>query len=468
MNKKLVIYSLLLLQLMFLTGCRDISMSAKSVKIELGDVVSEDILDYVYVEPNMQQKVYKEAELNVLEIESMIVGEYNAVVKYGEKTLVVPVIVEDTTPPAIKEKKISFREGDKVIADDLVEVDDFSETSLYLLDSTSEMQLDFATLRPGMTVIVKAVDKSGNETIAEIAPQVLIKNSDRIPEARSYESTDSFPYGKLELVDDDTYEVIKDAYSVIKWDAEFETGHIEQYDFYKKKYKELLDGEVKFLKTEKYTYSEVSEWMYLYEFLSVNENYNPSDLFNGGDQGFELYFFDVDGDEAPELCVTEHVGAGAIHGAYIYKYEIDSDRIVLLKSYNGPASQLIGTQTIGVYWEDRQFRLEKFGLYPKDEMTVEFMNEFFYSDGNSNYLVSFPVYADQDKKIELDSKVKRQGYYDESRELFFFHVTEEQYNELTNSFFEAYSELDIKRREVTYTYEELIEGGVMNKEREKC
>jgi len=248
MNKKLVIYSLLLLQLMFLTGCRDISMSAKSVKIELGDVVSEDILDYVYVEPNMQQKVYKEAELNVLEIESMIVGEYNAVVKYGEKTLVVPVIVEDTTPPAIKEKKISFREGDKVIADDLVEVDDFSETSLYLLDSTSEMQLDFATLRPGMTVIVKAVDKSGNETIAEITPQVLIKNSDGIPEARSYESTDSFPYGKLELVDDDTYEVIKDAYSVIKWDAEFETGHIEQYDFYKKKYKELLDGEVKFLK----------------------------------------------------------------------------------------------------------------------------------------------------------------------------------------------------------------------------
>ena len=66
MNKKLVIYSLLLLQLMFLTGCRDISMSAKSVKIELGDVVSEDILDYVYVEPNMKQKVYKEADANVL------------------------------------------------------------------------------------------------------------------------------------------------------------------------------------------------------------------------------------------------------------------------------------------------------------------------------------------------------------------------------------------------------------------
>ena len=41
-------------------------------------------------------------------------------------------MTEDTTPPAIKEKKISFREGDKVIADDLVEVDDFSETSLYL------------------------------------------------------------------------------------------------------------------------------------------------------------------------------------------------------------------------------------------------------------------------------------------------------------------------------------------------
>ena len=423
MNKRLEVCSWVLLLLMFLNGCGDISISAKPVKIELGGIVSE----------------------------------CNAFVKYGEKILLKPVIEEDTTPPVIEAKSISFWEGDIVIADDLVEVSDFSDTSLYLLDSTSQMQLDFATLRPGMTIIVKAVDEFGNETIAEIAPQVLKKNKDEIPESRSYESTDSFPYGKLDFVDDGTYEIIKEAYDAIDWNVEFETGNIEQYDFYKKKYKELLDGKVKFLKTEKCTYSEVREWMYLYEFLNTDENYNPSDLFDGDDYGFGLYFFDVDGDELPELCVTEHVGAGAIHGAYIYKYEIDSDRIVLLKTYNGPVSQLLGTQTIGVYWEDRQFRLEKFGLDQKDEMTVEFMNDFFYSDGDSNYLVSFPVYADWDKKIELDAKVKRQGYYDESRELFFFHVTEEQYNNLTNLFFDAYSELDMKRRQVTYTYEELFQ-----------
>lgn len=422
MNKKLEVCSLLLLLLMFLTGCENISMSAKPVKIELGDIVSE----------------------------------CNAVVKYREKILLRPVIVEDTTPPVIEAKSISFWEGDIVIADDLVEVSDFSDTSLYLLDSTNGMRLDFVTLRPGMMVMVKAVDEFENETIAEIAPQVLKKNKDNIPESRSYESTDSFPYGKLDFVDDGTYEIIKEAYDAIDWNVEFETGNIEQYDFYKKKYKELLDGKTKFLRIEKYTYSEVSEWMYLYELLNMDENYNPSDLFNGDDHGFGLFFFDVDGDELPELCVTEHVGAGAIHGAYIYKYEIDSDKIVLLKMYNGPVSQLLGTQTIGVYWEDRQFRLEKFGLDQKDEMTVEFMNDFFYSDRDSNYLVSFPVYADQDKRIELDAKVKRQGYYDESRELFFFHVTEEQYNELTNSFFDAYSELDMKREQVTYTYEELF------------
>ena len=457
MNKKLVACWLLLSLLILLTGCDDILMSAKSVKIELGDVVSEDVLDYVYVESGMQQKVCKKAKLNILEIDSTAVGEYNAIVKYGQQVLVIPVIVEDTTPPVIEAKDIVFNEEDKVIAEDLVEVSDFSDTSLYLLDGTSGIQLNFATLRPGMTVIVKAVDEFGNETIAEIAPQVLKKNKDKIPEARSYESTDGFPYGKLDCVDNDTYEMLKEAYGKIEWNVEFKTGNIEQSDFYKRKYKELLDGKVKFLKTEKYTYSEVSEWMYLYEFLSVDENYNPSDLFNGDDYGFGLYFFDADGDALPELCIVEHVGAGAIHGVYIYKYEIDSDRIILLKTYNGPVSQLIGTQTIGVYWEDRQFRLEKFGLDPKDEMTVEFINEFFYSDGDGNYLVSFPLYANQDKQIELESKVKNQGYYDESRGLFFFHVTEEQYNELTNPFFGAYSELDMKREQVTYTYEELFQ-----------
>ena len=230
-------------------------------------------------------------------------------------------------------------------------------------------------------------------------------------------------------------------------------GDVEEL---KKKYKELLDGDVKFLKTEQYTYSEVSKWMYLYEFLGLNENYDPSDVFNGDSQGLGLIFFDADGDEAPELCVTEHVGAGAIHDVYIFKYEIDSDRILLLKSYSGPVSQLFGTKTIGICWEDRQFRLEKFGLDLKKEMTVEFMNDFFYLDGNNNYLVSFPVYTDQNKRIELGNEIKRQGYYDESRELFFFHVTKEQYNELTNSFFDAYSKLDMKQEQVTYTYKELF------------
>ncbi len=458
LNMKLVIYSLLLLKLMLLTGFADISISAKPVKIELGDGVSENILDYIYVEPNIQQNVYKEAQLDVSEIESMVIGEYEAVVKYREKVLIIPVIVEDTTPPVIEPLKKSFWEGDRIIADDLVEVSDYSDTSLYLFDSTSGVQMDFVTLEPGITVIVKAIDKSGNETIVEIAPQIFEKDKDEIPTERSYESTDSFPYGELDFVDNYTYEIIKEAYGNIEWDSEFETGNIEQYDFYKKKYKELLDGDVKFLKTEQYTYSEVSKWMYLYEFLGLNENYDPSDVFNGDSQGLGLIFFDVDGDEAPELCVTEHVGAGAIHDVYIFKYEIDSDRILLLKSYSGPVSQLFGTKTIGICWEDRQFRLEKFGLDLKNEMTVEFMNDFFYLDGNNNYLVSFPVYTDQNKRIELGNEIKRQGYYDESRELFFFHVTKEQYNELTNSFFDEYSKLDMKQEQVTYTYKELFKA----------
>lgn len=82
---------------------------------------------------------------------------------------------------------------------------------------------------------------------------------------------------------------------------------------------------------------------------------------------------------------------------------------------------------------------------------------FFFSDGKECYLVSFPSYADTDRQIKLNDEVKRQGYYDESEELFFFHVTGEQYRELTDAFFKAYFEADEEREAVTYTYRELME-----------
>lgn len=454
--KKPLYMLMILMMLIILQGCGSIQLSAKEVRIELGGEASEEIGDYVSVENRYREEFEQKALLDLSGIDVYTVGEYQAIVTFEGEEVVIPVIVKDTTPPEIWLKDTGFKEGDVVIAEDLVDVSDYSNTSLYILSNVNGVKLNYVDLRPGITVTIEAVDIFGNETITEIVPKVSEGTREYVPEGRSYESSDSFPYEELEFIDDDVYAAIKEAYTAIEWDGEFERGNTEQYAVYKEKFKELLDGEIKFLKTERYTYSEVSDWMYLHEFLNIDENYNPAEIFDGSNQGFELYFFDVDGDKAPELCIVEKVGAGAVHGVSIYKYEIDLDRVILWKSYNGPCSGLIGTKTIGVYWEDRQFRLEKFGLNGKNEMTVEFMNEFFFSNGKDCYLVSFPNYADPAQQIKLNDEIKRQGYYDEREGLFFFHVTGEQYRELTDAFFKAYFEADEEREMITYTYEELM------------
>lgn len=342
MKKQFIKSGFVLLSLMLLIGCKDISMSAKPITVEVGGSISNNALDYINIEPEFEGKVCEKTELD------------------------------------ISVKDVEFKEGDAVIAEDLVDVSDYSGTSLYILSNENGMKLSYVVLKPGITVTIEAVDIFGNETITEIMPKVSEKIREYVPEGKSYESSEDFPYEELKLIDDDVYAVIKEAYTAIEWDGEFEGGNTEQYIVYKEKFKELLDGEIKFLKTERYTYSEVSDWMYLHEFLKIDENYDPAEIFDGSDHGFELYFFDVDGDKAPELSVVEKVGAGAVHSVSIYKYETDSDRVILLKTYSGPYSRLIGTKMIGVYWEGRQFRLERFGLNGENEMTVEFMDEFFF------------------------------------------------------------------------------------------
>lgn len=249
-------------------GCKDISISAKPVTVEVGGSIPENVLDYIYIEPEFEKKVCKKAELNISGINVMSVGEYEAVVQYGQSILIVPVRVVDTIAPVVQVKDVEFKEGDVVIAEDLVDVSDYSNTSLHILNGVNGVKLSHVVLRPGIAVTIEAVDIFGNETVTEIMPKVSEEKREYVPEGRSYESSASFPYGELELIDDDVYAVIKEAYTAIEWDGEFERGNIEQYAVYKEKFKELLDGEIKFLKTERYTYSEVSDWMYLQEFLN--------------------------------------------------------------------------------------------------------------------------------------------------------------------------------------------------------
>lgn len=171
---------LLLCFLMFvLFGCRRTEIQPQEVSVELGSELSLEIADYISVVDGNREKVFERAELDLSDVNIKKIGTYEALVIYGKEIITVPVNVVDTTAPVITIKETEFLEGTKVVAENLVEVSDSSETKLFLYSNdskTPKRALNSVFLFPGNTFRIRAVDKYGNETIEVIAPLVVSKN----------------------------------------------------------------------------------------------------------------------------------------------------------------------------------------------------------------------------------------------------------------------------------------------------
>lgn len=279
--------------------------------------------------------------------------------------------------------------------------------------------------------------------------------SEEIIDTNSYPTVNDFPHGEMIHVDDSVYEFIKSEYSKIEWHCGFDKGDIVAYEDYKQPFKALLDGKSDFRIMG--IDSKAVEYLSIYEFLQIEKEYNPIDTFNGEDYRYSLFYFDFDGDNTPELCINEKAISESIRTTYVFKYFEKSNEIVLLTTLSGTNQQLMGSNARGKYWEDRWFEFERWNQNHDIIYTVKFMNEFFYTNGEDNYLVALPQYMDESRVIEIPEEMQKQGYYDESRSVYFFHITEEQYNELTLEFFKEYENAKLEIAEVTYTYSELFE-----------
>lgn len=71
------------------------------------------------------------------------------------------------------------------------------------------------------------------------------------------------------------------------------------------------------------------------------------------------------------------------------------------------------------------------------------------------YLVSLPRYAETEKN-EYDKDILAQGYYDRGQPIYYFRVTESQYNKLTEDYEKACENARQGLFNVTYSYEELF------------
>ena len=240
----------------------------------------------------------------------------------------------------------------------------------------------------------------------------------------------SYPYHDMIFANDAAFAFIKEAYDKVDFYGEYKEGHADEYGYYTKKYHSLLHNEVPFNdKMGKETY--------------LNDYVRAIDLYE-----CTYYYFDIDDDGAPELCVKKG------WYVYIFKYIKDTDTYVLWYELGNSYYFINGTKKIRwdrfgerhvFYWLD---------INGNEEYSVRFgAYGFNIKPGTPVYTVALPGNTE---RAEIDKEVKGQAYYEKSYGLYHFRVTEKQYDILTRDYFAANIRAAADLPKVTYTYEALF------------
>ena len=249
----------------------------------------------------------------------------------------------------------------------------------------------------------------------------------------------------LPYADDETFEMIKTAYEQVDFFGEFELGDQGVYDAYKEKYKELLENDGLVFNPE--------------TGISVPFSQMDYNIEEYGLQAFTYYFFDIDGDELPELIVYHRY----VYDMYVLDYDSEKDEYSVWYHRGTRGYSFIGTKK--VQWQQGFKKYLTF--YLLDESGKEACETFFFhekliyeQDSKQVCLavVMLPKYAEEEKNTKLTETMKSQGIYTRLDGQWYFRITDEQYDELAKPYWEAYDIAEEKIKEVTYTYEELFGG----------
>lgn len=426
--KKSLYMLMILMTLIILQGCGRIQLSAKEVRIELGSEAPEEIGNYVSVEDKYREEFKQNALLDLSGIDVHTVGEYQAIVVCEGKEAVIPVIVEDTTPPEIWLKDTSFREGDQVRKSEMVYVSDMSDVDIRV--GVDGRHGESFIVYPGMTLEVEATDAYGNRTVKELTPYVREKEEKGIAGGSRMVN---FIYGEeMYYADEEAYMALKEAYGQVEWENEFETGDLKTYGSYREKFRELIENEKPFYDKK------TREWIYL-------DEYRKKDFY------YFYYFFDMDSDGVPELGIQNG------RALSFFKYDEDKDQFFLWNEWfdykmNGSGVLRREQITTGAWIEWDFLRLDKNG----NEICSVWFDIWFYLDEEMDdmrevYIMTFPEYEDRENEIPEDIKKQGYNYYG----TYIFRVTEEQYHELTEEYFAVEDTVEDREMDVSYSHEEL-------------
>lgn len=241
----------------------------------------------------------------------------------------------------------------------------------------------------------------------------------------------------MNYIDKNMFKTMEAVYSEIDFYGKFKKGNLQSYDFYKEKYKSLINNEVKFIEKD------TGEEYYLYEY---------NELCNYAPDVYTYLFFDMDGDDEPELCIHDTF-------TYVFKYIPDSDQYILWYDMGSGYYEMLGSQKIT--WErwgtgtGSLYAFYKLDTNGNEEYTVTFLEKEVYNNDDQAeyiYIINLPRYANE----QMATEMKEQGYYVKDAECYYFRITEDQYKKLTEDYFKAGVLAEQNIQKVTFTYDLLF------------
>ena len=250
---------------------------------------------------------------------------------------------------------------------------------------------------------------------------------------KSYKSFFDLPFNEMIFAEKSIFENLKEQYNQIEFSGKFEVGDIEKYDFYIEKFYDLLNNNQRFFienTKEEFLFSEYN--------LLQSENY---DLNN-----YVYIFFDVDNDKEPELGVLD-VGT-SIH---IFKYILSKDEFILWKDLSPSYYRLNGSLKVRYNREGTSHVF--FSMDENGEMK-EIVSFFIMVGPETIYIVSVPKNIDN-LSFGIQEN-KKDAYYVEEDDSYYFRVNEEEFNQLTEDYFEAERIAEEGIKDVSFSYDELF------------
>lgn len=243
---------------------------------------------------------------------------------------------------------------------------------------------------------------------------------------------------RLPYVNTETFAFLRDAYADVDFSGEFERGDSDTYPRYLDAFYQLFCGNA--LLTDR----ETGETMPLSDFPFFE------DFFLSEKDSYSFYFFDMDGDGAPELTVYQFA-----EGYVVLDYDAETDVFSIWYDAEACWYSLVGSRKMLWAWDGRYlafYQLDENG----DAACETFCGSMYYNGEEAVYLVMLPNYAREEERIFVPEDIRAQGRYSQSDEQWCFRVTGEQYEEITEAFWDAYESCYEQRDIETDTYEELF------------